>query len=242
MLQGKMADDLAIMGHRDRSSLHEYALYENGTNWDLDVRHHAQHLGRFNLASDADLNPTMVLPTNVVHWNYLQIRDPRSRSTAMWPTPLQWRWASSGAVHHMGGLAMGIASMMDTIPRRGADLDVRNPEWTRLCDALLAFTAGRNSRLANGAWQRTCMALVPDAWGTPELADHLVRESMINSDIPPLTPVWVGHALGLGVFTTRPMDPNAPDGGFAASDSEGGGFGVVMVDSFQRGHGQRKDE
>ena len=242
MLQAKMADDPAIMGHRDPSSLNEYALYEKGLNWDFDVHHHAQHLGRFNLASDADLNPGMVLPSNVVHWNYLQIRRPRSRSAALWPTPLQWRWASSGAAHLFGGLAMGIASMMEAVPQRGAELHARNTEWTRLCDALLAFTAGRNSRLANGAWQLTCMALVPEEWDSPELAHHLARERMINSDTPPLTPVWIGHVPGFGVFTSGPIDPSAPDGESAGSDSEAGGFGIVMVDSVQRGDGQQNTE
>lgn len=62
-----MADASQVKSHRYKAALHQYALYESTKNRDFDVRHYGSHVGRFNLANDADLDPGTVLPADVRH-------------------------------------------------------------------------------------------------------------------------------------------------------------------------------
>lgn len=226
MLQAKMADDASRMTHRDASSSKEYALYEDPSHWDFDVYHFAAHLGRFNLATDADIAPTLVSLGHVQHWSYLQIRSPNS--APIWTTPLQARW-NSGTAHWLESLAEAITSMMRASPDKGAELDTCNPQWTALCDALEAFTASRDSALAGGPWQRSCVAFVPQSWAIPGFARQLGTDGA--ADFP--TPLSVFSWGDSNFYASAAGDdaPADPERVWEAVDADGGGFGVVRVDS-----------
>ena len=124
MLQAKMADDASRMTHHDASSKNEYALYEDSKHWHFDVRHFSQPLGTFNLATDVDIDPSVVPSADVQHWSYLQIRTPKA--IPAWGTPLQARWPTGTALW-IESLAEAIASMMGTSPGKGTELDTCNP-------------------------------------------------------------------------------------------------------------------
>lgn len=225
MLQAKMADAASLMTHRDASSKNEYALYEDSRHWDFDVYHFAEHLGRFNLANDVDIDPTAVLPADVQHWSYLQIRKPKA--IPVWGTPLQARWPT-GTAQWIESLAEAIASMMGASPGKGAELDTCNPQWTALCDALEAFTASRDSALAGGHWQRSCMAFAPQPVAAPQFVAKLAVQGVL--DFPTLRPLMAWGRPNFQAFSAGDGAPAIPEGESGDFD-EGGGFGVVRVDS-----------
>lgn len=225
ILQAKMADDPGLMTHSDPSSLKEYALYENSANWHFEVKHYTDSLGTFDLATDADLKTALVLPASTQHWNYLQIRKPKA--VPVWSTPLQTRW-SRGTVHWLESLADAIASMMATSPGKGADLDTVNPQWTALCDALETFTASRDSTLAGGLWQHSCMALAGSSTATPEFVHELVDEGFV--DLPAMGPAFTWSRSSFHGFAAAGDAPEGPDR-VSTEFNEGGGFGVVRIDS-----------
>lgn len=118
------------------------------------------------------------------------------------------------------------------MPARAAELADRNPQWTALCDSLLNFTIGRNSRLANGVWQRTYIAIVPEQWGMPALASHLARTGAIAADFPALNPIVSVAGHGFHEFATRAGIPGYNHRESQAFEAvEGGGFGLLVVDS-----------
>jgi len=233
ILQAKMADDPARMTHRDSSSLKEYALYEDSAHWHFELKHATQNLGSFDLAKDTDLDPAIVLPAGAQHWSYLQIRNPKAVS--VWTTPLQAKWNSSGVGYWLEGLADGISSMMDPSPGKGAVLDTVNPQWTALCDALETFAASRNSTLAGGLWQRSCMAVAGSSGAPPGFALRLAADGLV--DFPPPDLVSYRKGSGFEGFTATRGAPKEPDRVSTEFDG-GGGFGVVRVDSIGPSEGQ----
>jgi|GEM_PF-2015283 len=233
ILQAKMADAPARMPHRDSSSLKEYALYEEPANWHFELKHASQNLGSFDLTKDTDLDPAIVLPAGAQHWSYLQIRSPKA--VPVWTTPLQARWDSSGHGCWLVGLADGIASMMEPSPGKGAVLDTVNPQWTALCDALETFAASRDSTLAGGLWQRSCMALAGSSGVTPEFVLRLAAEGLL--DVPATGLVTYREGSGFEGFTATGGAPKEPDRVSTEFDG-GGGLSVVRVDSIGPEEGQ----
>ncbi|NUO74594.1 MAG: hypothetical protein HOQ32_01130 [Lysobacter sp.] len=225
LLQAKMADDPGLMTHRDASSLKEYALYENSANWHFEVKHFGHKLGTFALASDTDLAPTIASPADVQHWSYLQIRKPKA--SPAWSTPLQARW-DSGAANWLQSFAEGIVSMMAASPGKGAVLDTINPQWTALCDALETFAAGRDSTLAGGLWQRSCMAMAGSSTTTAPFVQDLVAQGL--DELPKVGRASMRADSRFQPFVSAGEGPVSPDRVSMESD-EGGGFGVVRVDS-----------
>ncbi|MEA9830464.1 hypothetical protein VDG37_01550 [Xanthomonas campestris pv. raphani] len=226
MLQAKMADAPERMNHRDSSSVKEYALYEESANWHFELKHATQNLGSFDLAKDTDLDPAIILPAGAQHWSYLQIRNPKA--VAAWTTPLQARWDSSGVGCWLEGLADSIASMMDPSPGKGAVLDAVNPQWTALCDALETFAASRDSRLAGGLWQHSCMALAVGLGTMPGFTLRLPVEELLG--FPATSLVSYRGDSGFEGFTATGGAPKEPDRVSTEFDG-GGGLGVIRVDS-----------
>lgn len=226
ILQAKMAETPTRMSHRDSSSLREYALYEDRANWHFELKHGVQNLGSFDLTRDAHLDPATVLPASAQHWSYLQIRNPKA--TPVWATPLQTRWDSTGVGYWLEGFADGISSMMESSPGKGAVLDTVNPQWTALCDALETFAADRNSRLAGGSWQRSCVALAADSDIGVESIYRLLDEEVLDSSKEDVAlfrnRYWLeSNKVIRGV-------PGRSDSAEADFDRSGG-FSVVRVDS-----------
>lgn len=156
LLQGKTAADPARVQHTDGSTINEVDLYSNHLLFD--VKHFSRNLGTFDLAKDQDI----VTGAAYRKWEFLQFcLDDTEYGKSSWPlSPIQRLWPL-GAPHTQCGLHSSFAEAVLKIAQsssfapsdHGAVLE-RNPEWSRLCNKLLEFTAARSSRLARGSWQR----------------------------------------------------------------------------------------
>lgn len=231
LLQAKMAAVPTVMSHHDPSSVNEYALYETPSDWSFALHHFKQRLGKFDLRFDADINTAAHAVPLARHWNYLQICYPRHRASAAWASPLQMLWDST-TVHKQAGFCDALLGMIPATPLNGVVLDGTNPEFARLCHALLAFTWPRNSRLARGPWQHNVMALVP--------ADAGPARSMASAYLAMTAPeAWqvrrarpIQNEEGVSWLSSGSVPPDGDGLWTDRLDGEDGiGFGALVIDS-----------
>lgn len=173
ILQGKTTDDPKCVKHGDSSTLNEINLYENYLNFSL--RHFSQKLGTFDLNKDPDISAGSINEK----WSFLQfcLNGGFYNSNLWGASPIQRLWplgtppkSPSAAHSSFADAILQMASGNGNSPSAYGAVLNRNPEWKKLCDALLAFTKSRNSRLARGQWQRVYPGYAP--YYSPRIGPH----------------------------------------------------------------------
>lgn len=205
ILQGKRSPTLSLSAAGGSSTSHEIELYEDHSNWVFHVLNGKSRLGTYNLVGDVAISPACSAMARATHWHYLLFSEcaayPRTFQAS---TPVQWLWSTRGPVS-VGSFGAALLDMIQPSPPiKGVELDAtRNPEWTRLCDDLIALTKTKpNARLPGGPWHHEVVML---NWG-PE-----AERCVANTD-------------GGGADGTAPPDTQ--------SDGEGSGMPTLLVDVY----------